>query len=155
MIRPPPRSTLTDTIFPYTTLVRSGRLPVARQAGGDLVGHVVEVEGPTPRVAGGLAHRRARQRWHEDLGLDPGGDDLGGTRHLGGQQPALDEEHVAVVLGALVAGPDLLDHAVELHPPAGGQRAVEGHDVVALEGLAVRDADPGPERPGVPGADEP
>src|SRR3546814_7486978 len=25
MIRPPPRSTRTDTLFPYTTLVRSGR----------------------------------------------------------------------------------------------------------------------------------
>src|SRR3546814_15300649 len=26
MIRPPPRSTLTDTLFPYTTLFRSGRI---------------------------------------------------------------------------------------------------------------------------------
>src|SRR3546814_17194100 len=25
MLRPPPRSTLTDTLFPYTTLVRSGQ----------------------------------------------------------------------------------------------------------------------------------
>src|SRR3546814_9045908 len=28
MIRRPPRSTRTDTLFPYTTLFRSGRLPV-------------------------------------------------------------------------------------------------------------------------------
>src|SRR3546814_475333 len=27
MIRPPPRSTRTDTLFPYTTLFRSGRIP--------------------------------------------------------------------------------------------------------------------------------
>src|SRR3546814_8374982 len=34
MIRRPPRSTRTDTLFPYTTLCRSGLVPVAlRQAG--------------------------------------------------------------------------------------------------------------------------
>src|SRR3546814_15385018 len=35
MIRPPPRSTLTDTLFPYTTLFRSGpprRYPLCRAA---------------------------------------------------------------------------------------------------------------------------
>src|SRR3546814_16041384 len=32
MIRRPPGSTRTDTLFPYTTLVRSERLPCARQA---------------------------------------------------------------------------------------------------------------------------
>src|SRR3546814_2603335 len=30
MIRRPPRSTRTDTLFPYTTLFRSARLPAAR-----------------------------------------------------------------------------------------------------------------------------
>src|SRR3546814_2937561 len=29
MIRRPPRSTLTDTLFPYTTLFRSGRAPAS------------------------------------------------------------------------------------------------------------------------------
>src|SRR3546814_10123386 len=40
MIRPPPRSTRTDTLFPYTTLFRSEPL-VAHEAGpaGDLEGH--------------------------------------------------------------------------------------------------------------------
>src|SRR3546814_7118008 len=33
MIRRPPRSTRTDTLFPYTTLFRSGRADVARGAG--------------------------------------------------------------------------------------------------------------------------
>src|SRR3546814_7443208 len=32
MIRRPPRSTRTDTLFPYTTLFRSARLPPARRA---------------------------------------------------------------------------------------------------------------------------
>src|SRR3546814_4437812 len=40
MIRRPPRSTLTDTLFPYTTLFRSpprgrGRLPAGRHGRGD------------------------------------------------------------------------------------------------------------------------
>src|SRR3546814_9019199 len=38
MIRHPPRSTLTDTLFPYTTLFRSPlRIAVGRQAHGDAV----------------------------------------------------------------------------------------------------------------------
>jgi hypothetical protein len=46
------------------------------------------------------------------------------SAHLGGQHAVLDEEHVAVELGALVAGPDLLDHAVELDPlPSGRTRS--------------------------------
>src|SRR3546814_6912735 len=36
MIRRPPRSTRTDTLFPYTTLFRSWRRGGARQHGGDL-----------------------------------------------------------------------------------------------------------------------
>src|SRR3546814_17833184 len=33
MIRRPPRSTRTDTLFPYTTLFRSGRLPGGDESG--------------------------------------------------------------------------------------------------------------------------
>src|SRR3546814_16302444 len=33
MIRRPPRSTRTDTLFPYTTLFRSKRYPAAKQDG--------------------------------------------------------------------------------------------------------------------------
>src|SRR3546814_9251494 len=36
MIRRPPRSTRTDTLFPYTTLFRSSRLRRARRDGADL-----------------------------------------------------------------------------------------------------------------------
>src|SRR3546814_10501789 len=44
MIRRPPRSTRTDTLFPYTTLFRSDRLPAARRERRD-------------RGRGGAAHR--------------------------------------------------------------------------------------------------
>src|SRR3546814_8211237 len=43
MIRPQPRSTRTDTLFPYTTLFRSGFLHIILDAGpvvpGDVAGH--------------------------------------------------------------------------------------------------------------------
>src|SRR3546814_8257790 len=39
MIRRPPRSTLTDTLFPYTTLFRSHDQPPARRIGTDLASH--------------------------------------------------------------------------------------------------------------------
>src|SRR3546814_9139902 len=38
MIRRPPRSTRTDTLFPYTTLFRSGHLQPARTAARALAG---------------------------------------------------------------------------------------------------------------------
>src|SRR3546814_6734097 len=62
MIRRPPRSTRTDTLFPYTTLFRSGDLhlrigEVERgiDEGGDAVGRAENVAGPDVAVhqAGG------------------------------------------------------------------------------------------------------
>src|SRR3546814_11114108 len=38
MIRRPPRSTRTDTLFPYTTLFRSSCAPCDRQRGGETAG---------------------------------------------------------------------------------------------------------------------
>src|SRR3546814_11284153 len=73
MFRPPPRSTRTDTLFPYTTLFRSQaglRQALVRTIGGpavtddvldagDRVGVVVEAALQAARVAGGvLAHQR-------------------------------------------------------------------------------------------------
>src|SRR3546814_11156937 len=56
MIRPPPRSTLTDTLFPYTTFFRSGRdVPeVLGEAGPsfDLRQHVGDTRGRQHTVAG-------------------------------------------------------------------------------------------------------
>src|SRR3546814_4252020 len=53
MIRRPPRSTRTDTLFPYTTLFRSGLRLAARDLGGS---------GRPPR-------RRARDRGRRPLAL--------------------------------------------------------------------------------------
>src|SRR3546814_20511588 len=48
MIRRPPRSTRTDTLFPYATLFRSGGAGVARRRLGDgLVDEVVEIAAMT------------------------------------------------------------------------------------------------------------
>src|SRR3546814_6041324 len=61
MIRRPPRSTLTDTLFPYTTLFRSHRL----FAGGEPEAIVIDHQ--DQHVA---FHRRARRREIERHDLD-------------------------------------------------------------------------------------
>src|SRR3546814_2858461 len=48
MIRRPPRSTRTDTLFPYTTLFRSGRIPSDRFLSQPF--HVAEVFTGSPGV---------------------------------------------------------------------------------------------------------
>src|SRR3546814_12339251 len=50
MIRRPPRSTRTDTLFPYTTLFRSHG---GHAAVGDLVQHAADVDEGKPGDAGG------------------------------------------------------------------------------------------------------
>src|SRR3546814_16213043 len=64
MIRRPPRSTRTDTLFPYTTLFRSAQL-VRRQYGGE--GIAVD-----PRHGEGqpLGRRRPRDSRHPRSGAD-------------------------------------------------------------------------------------
>src|SRR3546814_3744672 len=53
MIRRPPRSTRTDTLFPYTTLFRSAEHRHKKQTGGrGQFGHVVIRVDPLPRGAG-------------------------------------------------------------------------------------------------------
>src|SRR3546814_7605483 len=54
MIRRPPRSTRTDTLFPYTTLFRSA-LSHAARPGGDHLRQPAPAEGPRS----GLRNRRA------------------------------------------------------------------------------------------------
>src|SRR3546814_3546266 len=65
MIRRPPRSTRTDTLFPYTTLFRSPRGPVHRRGPGVAGGpafahpralHLVRVQGAGRRNAGRAFH---------------------------------------------------------------------------------------------------
>src|SRR3546814_13410413 len=68
MIRRPPRSTRTDTLFPYTTLFRSMDAPSGRLALG-AVGHVLQfVENPKFEIAAKL-----------DVGPAPG--HVGGDGH--------------------------------------------------------------------------
>src|SRR3546814_11369744 len=59
MIRRPPRSTLTDTLFPYTTLFRSGSLaePPARPAVAHQRHRLRDLRGSVGFVGGHLRHR--------------------------------------------------------------------------------------------------
>src|SRR3546814_282560 len=76
MIRRPPRSTRTDTLFPYTTLFRSMDAPSGRLALG-AVGHVLQfVENPKFEIAAKL-----------DVGPAPG--------HVGGDGHHRSEEHTS------------------------------------------------------------
>src|SRR3546814_10033822 len=66
MIRRPPRSTRTDTLFPYTTLFRSFAVP------GALAGRGVAGERDAGRR--GVAHIAEHHRLHIDRGAPFGGD---------------------------------------------------------------------------------
>src|SRR3546814_20310158 len=70
MIRRPPRSTRTDTLFPYTTLFRSAALELA-QDGEDLVGGALLH----------LRHHRGGGASHEALA-----DSQGGPAGIGSRQ---------------------------------------------------------------------
>src|SRR3546814_15593353 len=62
MIRRPPRSTRTDTLFPYTTLFRSRSLVLL--SGGAVVGRGSEAQaaaGPTGVLGDELLHRQDRK----------------------------------------------------------------------------------------------
>src|SRR3546814_6764572 len=66
MIRRPPRSTRTDTLFPYTTLFRSRRLGGARPGRtGRMAGGVDRASRGVAAAAGGLARKRATERSEE------------------------------------------------------------------------------------------
>src|SRR3546814_18099978 len=79
MIWPPPSSTATDTLIPYTTLFRSGgvgelRLHVAdqgRDTGQRRSGHLAE------------AFTGGQRRLHRGIGLDVAADALGNREHRG------------------------------------------------------------------------
>src|SRR3546814_5604279 len=106
MIRRPPRSTRTDTLFPYTTLFRSGRPAgiaerdqVAVAAPGNVEDHVrrlalfhADIDCVVIQVAlDALADRRQRVR------CGPRADRLArrGVHHLQGHLPLRSEEHTS------------------------------------------------------------
>src|SRR3546814_10885889 len=66
MIRRPPRSTRTDTLFPYTTLFRSGGDQVAEAVlvdGVDLLGDVGQ-QAVADRIGGGVHQEGERSEEH-------------------------------------------------------------------------------------------
>src|SRR3546814_7799474 len=76
MIRRPPRSTRTDTLFPYTTLFRSGwRMGVAAQAGADvmfasaMIGLVLALQAPATQthviIVSGVGGERSEEHTSE------------------------------------------------------------------------------------------
>src|SRR3546814_5394650 len=74
MIRRPPRSTRTDTLFPYTTLFRSGQVAVPDRVAAELLAH--------EHLQQQLAHRLQRGVGDQPLDqaaailhVDPQGDD--------------------------------------------------------------------------------
>src|SRR3546814_12846614 len=67
MIRRPPRSTRTDTLFPYTTLCRSGVRHRARAAGFDCGAGAWRPARARVRATGReLPGRRAKHRWRSE-----------------------------------------------------------------------------------------
>src|SRR3546814_9711079 len=78
MIRRPPRSTRTDTLFPYTTLFRSGRRAPAGRGG-----------------RGGLRRLRRRRQGAGDGAGGIGGGRLRAARRPGGQRRHRSEEHTS------------------------------------------------------------
>src|SRR3546814_20888744 len=110
MIRRPPRSTLTDTLLPYTTVFRSLRLVVEPRRGLVLRNVRVDQRQGTLILAG--------------IGFVDRGPALAQRLHLGAGQ------HHAGLQG-------VLDHVVESRPPVprhfpAGALAAARHDVLAV-----------------------
>src|SRR3546814_3455687 len=68
MIRRPPRSTRTDTLFPYTTLFRSRADPLRQRLGVAERGQVRQALGREQRQPGQPAHEGHRLGQHPDPG---------------------------------------------------------------------------------------
>src|SRR3546814_8852930 len=71
MIRLPPRSTRTDTLFPYTTLFRSHQQREAdpehdREQGDELCAHQ-QVDGGSKPAVRGKGRRRDRAGWRQEV----------------------------------------------------------------------------------------
>src|SRR3546814_18264258 len=103
MIRRPPRSTRTDTLFPYTTLFRSvvlGMDDAEAARRGERLEHLPDVAEADHAAAAGRRDVRG-----EDLhGGMPGLDHLGNLSHHLGRDLAL-QHHVVGLVAAALAGP--------------------------------------------------
>ena len=126
--------------------VREDGLAVAREADRQPPLHAVEEERLVAARALGPAHLAPGQRRHEDLGLDARHLDVRGLRHDRRQHALLDQEHVGVELGALVARAHQVDDAVEPDLAAVGQLGHDLDHVVELQVLPRLDRHPELER---------
>src|SRR3546814_5080338 len=89
MIRRPPRSTRTDTLFPYTTLFRSSQPSV----GHDLAGHDADSAGASHQSGRGSGdHGRARLRFLQHLRPSASARPMSNTAVL---ENARSEEHTS------------------------------------------------------------
>src|SRR3546814_19142873 len=121
MIRRPPRSTRTDTLFPYTTLFRSRRAVDGRDEGG----------GPGGRAGRDAARRRCADR----AGRGQCREELFRTGRTLRRRPHPDGRRCARRRGAL----DARRHRTPDQDP-NGKRVVEGKSVfvrVALGGRRI------------------
>src|SRR3546814_17024327 len=90
MIRRPPRSTRTDTLFPYTTLFRSGHGAVGLDRQAELV--IIELlpDAGIVDLVGDLAHRRIervdRDQADRRVGRAVGGGGQIGTAGVGAER---------------------------------------------------------------------
>src|SRR3546814_2203701 len=118
MIRRPPRSTRTDTLFPYTTLFRSQRLvvpPAVEQRRRQVVGQ-------DGLLAGGAEHHlRARPGGAQDLRPQ--------LVHLPAVHPVLGvQQHIAVEAGRRLLGQPRGDRGLaDLRAPDGPPQRSEEH----------------------------
>src|SRR3546814_20511047 len=120
MTPPPPRSTRTDTLFPYTALFRSGRAPVADegQAG-------VRVQRPRQPEPLDFVAALGTQELQLRLGLDALGDDVQPQRVGHGDDRAGDRGIVR--LAREVVDEFLVDlDGGERTPIAIGERGIAG-----------------------------
>src|SRR3546814_14974278 len=102
MIRRPPRSTRTDTLFPYTTLFRSSGALEGDDLGAVLLGQLAVVDGALD-----AAHRHAGEIL--PLGEAALGQDVG----AGGVVAGVDDlHHVATLVGVRHGGDDEVDPAL-------------------------------------------
>src|SRR3546814_11655165 len=120
MNRRPPRSTRTDTLFPYTTLFRSGRDVIADEAED----HHHDMLGNADRVAeGDLGHR--------DAGLDRRVEiDMVGTATSSERE--LELGRLGDALGRQIGGPD----GVRDYYPVAGQLLPQHHNGAVLRSEA-------------------
>src|SRR3546814_1534874 len=115
MIRRPPRSTRTDTLFPYTTLFRSPLLVAILRSLGEYrkaVGDQLHREAPAlSRVVGVLAHAARDMHQVALLGFAAALDQLAEQRHL---VPMGVRHPLAILLAVVVGGDVHLRHLVVL-----------------------------------------